>query len=340
MEDRINFYRSPGERTLLRSLTGRSDARGLLQVVPLLIIYILTTGASVSFFLRGQWIAMGIAAYGHALFTSFLGMEATVHELSHKTPFRTRWLNEFFYGLFCLLTWNNPVHFRESHRRHHQYTMHVGRDKEVVMEPAPWKWFNYIQWFTFDWMWFRTIMGANLRFVFGRDLPDIFAWDPLFETDDPRRARMFLWARLQMLLHLALVAVFAVSGLYILIFTVSFSYFFATAAGRSTGISQHVGMQSNIPDWRMSCHTFLYGPLMSFLYWNMNYHIEHHAYAAVPFFNLGKLHRAIADDCPPPVRGYWKGLSRILGIMRRPRTDPEYCFIPELPEGAAPFRME
>ena len=338
MEDRIQFYRSPVDRTLLRSLTKRSDFRGLLQVITLLTIYALTTGAALYFFLQGQWIAMVIAAYVHSLYSSFLGMEATVHELSHKTPFRTRWLNEFFYGLFCLLTWNNPVHFRESHRRHHQYTMHVGKDKEVVMEPAPFGPVNYLQWFTFDWLWFKTIMGANLRFVFCRDMPDIFAWDPLFNTDDPRRAGMFLWARLQMLVHLALIAWFAWSGLYILIFTVSFSYFFASAAGRSTGISQHIGMQSNIPDWRMSCHTFLYGPLMSFLYWNMNYHIEHHAYAAVPFYNLRKLHQAVLEDCPPPVRGYWKGLGRILGILKRQRTEPDYWFIPELPEGAAPFK--
>ena len=83
----------------------------------------------------------------------------------------------------------------------------------------------------------------------------------------------------------------------------------------------------------------IFGPVSSYLYWNMNYHIEHHAYAAVPFFNLAKLHRAVARDCPEPVRGYWKGMARILSIIKRQRREPDWWFEPELPESAAPFRM-
>ena len=30
-----------------------------------------------------------------------------------------------------------------------------------------------------------------------------------------------------------------------------------------------------------------------FFYWNMNYHVEHHMYAAVPYYNLPKLRKAI-----------------------------------------------
>ena len=115
---------------------------------------------------------------------------------------------------------------------------------------------------------------------------------------------------------------FAWYGLWVLIYTVCCSYFFATVPGHVHEIVQHVGIKSDVPDWRVTCHTMLFGPVMSFLYWNMNYHIEHHTYAAVPFFNLGRLHRAMAADCPVPVKGYYKAVGKILGLMNRQRKDP------------------
>jgi len=337
--ERINFYRSPVDRELLRSLNERSDIRGLLQSLSHLIIYLGTTVLCLYFFLEKMWILMVLSCYLHSTFSNFLGIEAAVHELSHKTPFKTRALNEFFYGLFSLLTWNNPVHFRESHRRHHQFTVFKGLDKEVVLSPAPFSGVDFFSWFTFDWKWFAMIMRGNWSYVRGRDIPDTFFWDPLFEKNDPRRAAMILWTRLQFLFHITAIVVFALNGLWVLIYTVSCSYFFATFLRRSTGIVQHVGLKSDVPDWRVTCHTMLFGPFMRFFYWNMNYHVEHHTYAAVPFFNLRRLHKAIAADCPIPEKGYFRALGKILGLMRTQRKDPSWCYIPRMPEGAAPAKM-
>ena len=81
-----------------------------------------------------------------------MSMAAAAHELSHGTAFRTRAFNEFFYHLFCFLTWNNPVHFRASHAYHHQLTVYRGRDKEVVQVPVAEKLNarNWLFWFSFD----------------------------------------------------------------------------------------------------------------------------------------------------------------------------------------------
>jgi hypothetical protein len=40
----------------------------------------------------------------------------------------------------------------------------------------------------------------------------------------------------------------------------------------------------NVPDWRITYHTMILGSVTGFLYWKRNYHIEHHMFAAVPFF--------------------------------------------------------
>ena len=62
--------------------------------------------------------------------------------------------------------------------------------------------------------------------------------------------------------------------------------------------TQHVGLQDYVPDFRLCTRTIRLHPFVQFLYWHMNFHTEHHMYAAVPCYHLGKLHRAIAHDLP------------------------------------------
>ncbi|MEC8236383.1 MAG: fatty acid desaturase, partial [SAR324 cluster bacterium] len=46
--------------------------------------------------------------------------------------------------------------------------------------------------------------------------------------------------------------------------------------------TQHTALAVNDPDYRMNTRTIMLGPVLRFLYWNMNYHIEHHLYQNVP----------------------------------------------------------
>jgi fatty acid desaturase len=339
MAEKISWYRTPIDRNLLRHLTRRSDARGLLQSGSFLLVYLAFVFLSSYFFLQRLWIPMVAVCYAHCLFHGFVGMEAAVHELSHGTPFKTKWLNEVFYYLFCFLSWNSGLHFRVSHMKHHQFTVHRGLDKEVVLEPINFKWWEYMGWFFFDIRKFRMIMIPNIAHFFGRADVDFFAWDPLFPPGDRRRRRMCNWARFMVIGHIVLLGVFIYFQLWVLIFVVTFGYFFISFTSRGCGIQQHLGLRPNVPDWRVSCHTVVFGPLMRYLYWNMNYHIEHHMYAAVPFYNLRRLHRAIAHDTPEPLRGFLTGIRKILSIQKQQREDPGYCFTPEFPPTAAPPRL-
>ena len=55
------------------------------------------------------------------------------------------------------------------------------------------------------------------------------------------------------------------------------------------GAPQHFGLSSNAPDFRLCCRTYISRGLPAFLYWNMQHHIEHHMFPAIPFFNLPKV---------------------------------------------------
>ena len=335
----IAFYRTPLAKETLLDLTRKSDLRGLLHAGSFLLIYLVTTAAALLFFLREQWVAMVIAAYVHSVFTGFVGMGAAVHELSHGTAFRTQWLNTFFYKLFAFLTWNSHFHFKESHRRHHMNTGFLEFDREIPPEPMPQKWYQVIGWFTFDWEQFVRFFRTNIAHAFGNTDVDFFFWCPLLSRDNIKTKKLVSWARFLLIGHAILAALFIYFELYILIFTVTFGYFFGTFLVHGCEIQQHSGLGRNVPDWRVVAYTADFGPVMSFLYWNMNYHAEHHMYAGVPFYNLPRLHRALKHDLPVPLAGYWRGLLHVIRMKRRQAADPDYRFMPSFPATANPPRL-
>ena len=69
----------------------------------------------------------------------------------------------------------------------------------------------------------------------------------------------------------------------------------------------------------------------SHTYWYMNFHTEHHMYAAVPCYNLGKLSREIADDMPAP-RTLSQAWREMLDTYRRQQIDPSYQFDTPVPD--------
>ena len=69
--------------------------------------------------------------------------------------------------------------------------------------------------------------------------------------------------------------------------------------------------------------TITLDPVSQFLYWYMNWHLEHHMYAAVPCYNLEKLHRVVAHDMPETrtLIGAWKEMRE---TWKRQQNDPDY----------------
>ena len=338
----IDWYRIPLDRDTLRKFTEKSDLKGWLQAGSFLLVYLATTALALYFFLERWWIPMVVVCYLHAMFQQMIGMSAAVHELSHGTPFKTKAVNEVFYHLFCFLTWNNPVHFRASHIYHHQFTVYRGQDKEVVKEPVRvlLNAGNLVSWLTFDYAWFWTLVKTTVQHAFGNADADFFHWDPLFPKGDPRRAAMVRWARIMVIGSIVLIALFIYFKLYVLIFLVNFGGFFVTILGRLTLAVQHQGLAENTPDWRLVAHTVHFGPLGRYLYWNMNYHIEHHMYAAVPFHRLPRFHDEIKKDLPETPPSWAAGLRMVMSIRKMQEKDPGYTYVPKFPAGAAAPRLK
>jgi fatty acid desaturase len=81
-------------------------------------------------------------------------------------------------------------------------------------------------------------------------------------------------------------------------------------------------------------------PVSRWLYWNMNYHVEHHMYPMVPYYNLPRLHELIKHDLPPPDPSIWHAYREMLPVVLRQRTEPDHHLRRELPPTAKPYREE
>ena len=343
--DRIDWYRTPIDREELKKLTSRSDARALLQSVGFLLILAVTGTAA--------WIAWEEASVGrfpvwavilltfcHGSVWAFLLQG--FHELVHHTVFKTKWLGTFFVYLYSFLGWWDPIYFKASHTRHHLYTLHPPQDGEVVL-PRRIRVRNYIKVAIVDPVGIYSRLSGFLKAAMGRygNPPSNRAnWQREIMTEDgPKVQRQFRrYNRLFLLGHAAIVAVAIVTGLWQLLVLVTFAPFYGRWLQYLCNESQHVGLTDNVPDFRLCCRTFTMNRVVSFLHWNMNYHIEHHMYAAVPCYRMRQLHKLIRHEFPEITHGVVSTWRQIIQILGKQERDPTYHFLPVVPGPAADSR--
>jgi fatty acid desaturase len=125
------------------------------------------------------------------------------------------------------------------------------------------------------------------------------------------------------------------TGHWLFAVVTSFARFYGGGFQWICNITQHIGLQDNVPDFRLCCRTIQVNPFLRYLYFQMNWHTEHHMYAAVPCYNLGRLHDAIAPEMPAISHGLLPAWREIFAIARRQKRDPSYQHVYELPRPVA-----
>ncbi|MGH3286322.1 MAG: fatty acid desaturase, partial [Streptosporangiaceae bacterium] len=103
--------------------------------------------------------------------------------------------------------------------------------------------------------------------------------------------------------------------------------------------TQHAGMGENVLDYRLNTRTVTMCRLNRFLYWNMNYHVEHHMFPMVPYYRLPELHEEVKGDLAPAYPSIWAAYREIVPAVLRQLRDQEYYVRRELPAGAAPYHQ-
>ena len=328
---RIAWYKSPISRAELAALNQRSDWKGLLQTLGHLGLLVLTGAAAWYSVGRLPLLAVLALIYIHGMFFAFL--VNAFHEFVHQTVFKTKAINTFFLQLVSFVSWQNPVMFWASHQEHHRYTLHPPEDMEVVLPQ------------TVDLKCFLKLLVINpwdfyfrlrlvTRLAFGR-LDTVWEKSLFPPSAVAERASLYRWARIILLGHILIVAVSLYLGWWMLPVVLTLAPFYGGGLQFLCNGTQHAGLQDNVSDFRLCTRTFTVNPFVQFLYWHMNYHIEHHMYAAVPCYNLAKLHAAIEYDMPPHPHGLIATWREILPILARQKREPAYQFVAPLPSRGA-----
>lgn len=107
-----------------------------------------------------------------------------------------------------------------------------------------------------------------------------------------------------------------------------------------TGLLQHGGLADNVVDHRLNSRTVYMNPISRFIYWNMNYHVEHHMFPMVPYHALPRLHALIKHDLPAPNRSMIEGYREMVPAFLRQLRNEDYYLRRELPATARPYREE
>jgi fatty acid desaturase len=98
-----------------------------------------------------------------------------------------------------------------------------------------------------------------------------------------------------------------------------------------TGLTQHSGLADDVTDHRLNSRTVYMNPISRFVYWNMNYHVEHHMFPMVPFHSLPALHAEIKDDLPAPAPSIAAAFGEFMPVLLRQRKDPSQYIERQLP---------
>ncbi|MCB1503042.1 MAG: fatty acid desaturase [Bauldia sp.] len=315
------WYSCPVDRKRFRELIKRSDAPAL-RVLGLWLALLVASGV-IAYFAWGTWWAVpAFAVYG----VLYSAADHRHHELSHGTPFRTRWLNELLFHLCAFMTLREGYYYRWSHTRHHTHTIIVGKDPEIAAPRPP------------------DVIGPFLDFLFLKDGFNQFrrlmrnATGDLTEAGkhfvpESERGKV-VWASRVYLAIIAGVIVWCVAiGSILPAMFIVLPRFYGGALSQLFNFTQHAGLSEDVHDHRLNTRTVIMNPVFSFLYANMNYHIEHHMFPLVPFYRLPELHEMIKADCPPPYPGAFAAWGEIIPALLRQRRDPAWCVTRELPRG-------
>ncbi|WP_306118527.1 MULTISPECIES: fatty acid desaturase family protein [unclassified Roseitalea] len=322
------WYRTPIDRKTMKALMRRSDGPALRDTALWFALLALTAAGGVAFW--GSWWAVPFfLAYG-VLYGS--AADSRWHECGHRTAFKTVWMNDVVYQIASFMMMRNPVVWRWSHTRHHTDTIIVGRDPEISgMRPPQ---LIVIGLNLFGLVSAPQSFAALARNAMGRLSPEEADFVP-----ESERPKAYWIARAHMAIYAATLAACLAMGSILPAMLIGLPRLYGTWLLLVLGLPQHLGLAEDVLDHRLNARTVLMNPVLRFLYWNMNYHMEHHMYPMVPYHALPRLHEAVKHDCPPPSPSLYAAWREIVPCVLRQLRDPHHFIRPQLPEGAGAARQ-
>lgn len=243
-----------------------------------------------------------------------LALAILQHEAAHGTLFKTRWMNNVFGDWLCARpVWQHMQKYREHHLVHHTKTG-TDADPDISLHSGyPTTRSSMRR------KILRDISGyTGLKVMLGLVLMDagVFKWTVSNNIEKlPQEGRRwwsypitFLRNASGMIITNAVLFGICVAsghawlyGIWALAYITPFPLFV-----RIRSIAEH-GMLERVPDMFLNTRTTRAGWIarITAAPANVNYHIEHHAMASVPYYRLPQMHRLLRErNAVPEAPGY------------------------------------
>jgi fatty acid desaturase len=320
-----DWYTCAVPRPVMKQLMQRNDARAIRDTA-LWYTAIVASGALAGFawFLHSWWAVPAFFLYG-TLYCS--PADSRWHEAGHGTAFKTRWMNDALYQVASFQVFRRATVWRWSHARHHTDTLVVGRDPEIAA-PRP-----------TDWLALASSIVA-LKQV-SNELPKMFtAAFGRMNADDrtfvpaSEWPKVFREARISLAIYVVVIGASVYFRTILPVLFIGLPSLYGAWLYLYFGLTQHAGMPENVLDHRRNCRTVMMYQVFRFLYWNMNYHVEHHMFPMVPFHALPQLHEAVKADMPPPYRSTLAAYAEIIPALVKQTHDPSFHVVRPVPSAS------
>ena len=323
------WYHTNVSRRDMKEMMRRSDGPAIRDTAIWVAVVVCTAGMGIylwpSWWSLPFWLAYGVL-YGSS-------SDSRWHECGHGTAFKTSWMNDVIYQIASFMILRNPTVWRWSHARHHTDTIIVGRDPEIVAMRPP----DLARLFLNLIGLFDTWAGiaSMIRYASGRLQPEERTYIPEAET-----WKVFLVARVWVTIYLATIALAFWMNSILPLMVIGLPRIYGAWHHVLTGILQHAALAEDVLDHRLNSRTVYLNPISRFIYWNMNYHVEHHMFPMVPYHALPKLHEMIKHDLPPPNKSMLDAYREVWPILKKQLKYEDMFLVRKLPSSARPYRAE
>ncbi len=319
-----DWYTCPVPRATMRRLLERRNGPAIRDTL-LWFTLILGSGYA-TYALWGTWWAILPYALYSVVYAST--SDSRWHEAGHGTAFKTDWMNNALYEIASFMVMRESTVWRWSHNRHHSDTIIVGRDPEIAVPRPPnikgliMSFFNLPVYPRY----FKQIVTHSLK----RMSADEKTFIP--ESEFPK---IYWKARICVLIYADVIGLTIYFGSILPLLYVGLANLVGSWLMVIYGLTQHAGLAENVLDHRLNCRTVYMNLTHRYLYWNMNYHVEHHMFPLVPYHALPQLHAAVKDDMPTPYPNILTTWREIVSTVLRQVKDPAYYVRRKLPEAKA-----
>ena len=328
--DLKTWYKPKIDKKTLKELSKRSDTKGLLDI-SIFIVALILSGYLCILSWGTLWSIPALLLYGNIFYCKIISIQ---HETNHETYFKTRALNKFFYHITSLLGGFEAVRWKWSHFHHHTYTIFTHEEVYDYENNSP-KPTEPIR-FLLNFLPLGPIINIQkirhfthfeiIKHSFGIITPVVNITVPEKEIKkiiNSSRLYVGFW------LIIILSSIFFKTWLPIIMLILP--PFYGNTILMICGMTQHAGLADNIKDHRKSTRTVIMNPFFSFLYSNMEYHIEHHIFPKIPCHNLKAFHNVVKDQMPTPRKGIINAYKEIIPAIFKQAKDKNYYLNVDVP---------